>query len=86
MSKVTNAREDQEFIERLTGMGLSIDLGKVLEYISNNFDPNDVYDTKELAEWAAKHTPSQLFNYDVLDEWATAHGYIQSERKSKYGT
>jgi hypothetical protein len=80
MSKVTSANEDQEFIEKLVAMGLSIDLGKVLEYISNNFDPNDVYDTKELAEWAAQHTPNQLFNFHVLDEWATENGYIQEKR------
>lgn len=75
MARTTNADEDQEFSYNINAMGLNIDLGKVLQYIERHFEPEDVFDKVKLAEWAADKSPSQIFDYHVLDEWATAHGY-----------
>lgn len=80
MLKSTNADQDQNFCERLPEMGLHLDLGKVFEYINENFDPEDVFASSRLGEWAADKSPNQLFDYSILDEWATDHGYIQEER------
>lgn len=78
MPSATNSDQDQDFVERLPEMGLNIDLGKVFEYISNNFQPDDVFPTSKLAKWAADKSPNQIFNYDALHDWATEHGYFIS--------
>jgi hypothetical protein len=76
LAKTTNADEDQEFCYNINTMGLNIDLGKVLQYIEQHFEPEDVFEKPRLATWAADHSPSEIFDYDILDEWATEHGYI----------
>ena len=75
MLRHTNADQDQEFCEHMPEMGLHIDLSKVLDYVANNFEPGDVFEKPRLAEWAADKSPSQIFDFHVLDEWATAQGY-----------
>ncbi len=80
MAKSTSADEDQEFCYNINTMGINIDLGKVLQYIERNFEPEDVFDKVKLAKWAADKSPSQIFDYDVLDEWAVEHGYIMNPK------
>jgi len=63
----TTARDDQEFMKRLFGSvtgndvigALSDLLGSdsswVLEWVSENFEPEDVYGQTDLEEWAKKN-------------------------------
>lgn len=51
-------------------------LDNVAEWISNNFDPDNLWDPDELQLWVKRNKcPEELFDEEELCEWATAHGF-----------
>ena len=51
MSRSTFGSEDTDMAGFLGGI-IKIDGREVLEYVSKNFSPSDVFDEKELRAWA----------------------------------
>jgi hypothetical protein len=69
MPKQTNSTEDQDFCEQLPYMGLNIDLGKVFEYIVDNYSPEDIFDENELIAWAKYQPIENIANEESLMQW-----------------
>jgi hypothetical protein len=51
----------------------------VIEWIRNNYSPNEVFDEDELVEWAQAQDLLELMDEDTLAGWATENGYILEE-------
>ena len=80
MPRRTNADEDQDFCEELPYMGLNIDLGKILQYITDHFDPEEVFDRQDLETWAKYQAVEDVTNEEALMQWGYEHAeYFQNE-------
>jgi len=53
MTKKTTSREDQNATDFILDLiSLSINAQDLLEYVQDNFSPEDVFSDKELSDWA----------------------------------
>ena len=55
MAKVTTLTEDQAFGELLkeqVDLSFVMDAGVVIDWVRDNFAPEDVYEVSDLADWA----------------------------------
>ena len=55
-------------------------LENAIEWISDNLDPEEVFDRKDLEAWALDYvrdtlSPEDIFDTETLEEWALEHGF-----------
>lgn len=73
----TTAKEDRNFLDEVIGTGL---LEKAIEWISQNLEPEQVFDeTKLRSSVHGNSTPGDVFTEKELSEWAEQNGYVQPE-------
>jgi hypothetical protein len=54
MARRTTSYEDQELADYI-GEEMTLDAGKILDYVSRNFEPGDVFDDVDLENWAREN-------------------------------
>ena len=55
-------------------------LADVINYIVDNFEPDDVFGEDLLKEWIVNSLdPAELYTTDQLREWALDNGYVEDE-------
>jgi hypothetical protein len=54
MAKRTNSYEDTSLANYI-GEIMDVDAGKILDYVSGHFDPDDVFGYGDLEDWARKN-------------------------------
>lgn len=79
MAKSTTHREDldmaTEILNRISIEDISIDAGYILEFVNENYVPEEVFDEDKLREWAIDHDFVGFDDERSLSEWAENHGY-----------
>ena len=55
MAKRTSTHEDADVEKFVADEFLSIDCGTLLQYIQDNFNPDEIFDKGELDEWAEEN-------------------------------
>ncbi len=73
----TTARQDREFGDHLIPNRDSL-LADAIEWIKGNLAPDNVFDERDLFEWADEHAsgPEDVFSTHDLDSWAENNGYV----------
>lgn len=59
-------------------------LTEIVEYIADNFTPDELYSDETICEAARDHMedfydPEDVFESDKLSAWATENGYVLAE-------
>ena len=77
MKHTTNSNQDLEFAKAF-GDNLFISTEWILDWVQENFLPNEVFDEDELIEWANEYDPENVFDSDKLEKWADDNDYLQA--------
>ena len=76
MPRRTTAREDRELKDVLVENMIGGNADWVLEWISENFKPEDIFDEDILIKWVGLNCEvGDVFKEDVLKAWAEGSGY-----------
>ena len=59
---------------------ISLDLDRVIDWVQDYLDPDDVFSDDELREWARACDPEAVFTDEQLAKWALANGYTEEEK------
>lgn len=74
----TTTSDDLSFTKEF-GSNLSMDAGWVLDWIKDNFTPDQVYGKDAIEDWVKEeYTPEDLFGREVMDKWADDNDYHQA--------
>lgn len=73
----TSAYQDKQFISDVIGDRI---LEKVVDWVSSNLEPEDVFSEEKLAQWAKDWAPKnaippEIFPDAMLEEWAEENGW-----------
>jgi hypothetical protein len=73
----TTGHQDRDFADRLIPGRDSL-LADAIEWIKGNLAPDDVFDSRDLFEWAGENAanPEDVFSTHDLDSWAENNGYV----------
>jgi hypothetical protein len=73
-------RQQRDFADEIAGH-VTVDKSGLLaaiEFIKSNFEPDDIFDEKDLVDYVAKSkTPEDVFPEKELAEWAESNGYVK---------
>lgn len=77
---MSTARQERDFADEM-GSLVTVDkssLGTAIEFIKLNFEPDDIFEEKDLVAYVAKtKMPIDVFTEKELQEWAESNGYIK---------
>ena len=76
MKHTTNSNQDLEFAKAF-GNNLFISTEWILDWVQENFLPNEVFDEDELIEWANEYDPQNIFEDEELERWAENADYVR---------
>jgi hypothetical protein len=76
---MASSRDNELFVEEVFGKWL---LDSAIEWISGNMEPEDIFGTEELANWAddnlsTHRAPEDTFDESELERWAEGAGYVR---------
>lgn len=76
-------RYEQQFIEHISNQAeVKFDsslLHSAIEFIRDNFKPEEVFDDDVLRDYVCKNSlPNDVFLFSELEEWAEANGFVKS--------
>lgn len=54
-------------------------LDKVSDWIAANIAPQEVYEDKDLIDWAKDQDPNYIFDEKYLEKWALDNGFVKEE-------
>jgi len=72
----TTPRQDQDFLNDVVGSSL---LESAIDWIKGNLYPEQVFDGKQLRQWASDSGVEEVFSEKELTEWANENDFIKSE-------
>lgn len=70
----TTASQDGKFIQAVISGSL---LEDSIDWVKSNLSPTDVFDEKELVNWATGMEVDSIFPASDLEKWAEANGYVK---------
>ena len=50
----------------------------VIEFVAEEFNPNDVFTDSALYDWAQEQMPGDVCTPAALDAWARMHGWVKA--------
>ncbi len=56
-------------------------LDEAISWIQKNCSPKDIFEEKELIDWAKEQEPSDIFSEEQLSEWAEDNEYVKEQVK-----
>lgn len=77
MERATTTSEDQSFA-KVFQENANIDAGFILEWVRQNFLPEEIYGERELKQHIqGKYNPDDIFEDDELEKWAENADYVR---------
>lgn len=72
----TTSKQDHDFLSEIMGNSA---LETAIEFIKQNFQPEDIFGENALLEFAANYDPEIVFEKSIgdLESWAERNGYIK---------